>query len=78
MTSKEKGRGKEKYIDELFPPVEASIFSTSVHRKGHISRTKDEIVWMRLSEIFRSPTQVYTKKKGAGDITIWKGEKGYA
>jgi len=46
-SSKEKGR--QKYIDDLFPPVEASIFSTSVHRKGHINRTKDEIVWMRLS-----------------------------
>lgn len=62
----------------MFPPVEASIFSTSVHRKGHINRTKDEIVWMRLSEIFRSTSQIFTKKKAAGDITIWKGEKAYA
>lgn len=62
----------------MFPPVEASIFSTSVHRKGHINRTKDEIVWMRLSEIFRSTSQIFTKNKTARDITIWKGEKAYA
>lgn len=40
-SSKEKGLGKDKYIDDLFPPVEASIFSTSVHRRGHLTKLKD-------------------------------------
>ena len=47
-SNREKGEGRDKYIDEFFPPVEASIFSTSVYRKGNLSKSKEEIVWMRL------------------------------
>jgi hypothetical protein len=71
---KEKGLGKDKYIDELFPPVEASLFSTSVHRRGHLTKLKDEIVWMRLSEIFSPNAKVFIANR-LGSITITRGEK---
>jgi predicted ArsR family transcriptional regulator len=41
MKLRSRGESREKYIDELFPPVEASIFNNSVHRKGIISKGKD-------------------------------------
>ena len=73
--SRKRGQGREKYIDELFPPVEASIFSNSVHRKGHMNRTKDEIVWMRLSEIYPK-SRVFTRDREGSNVRIWRGEKG--
>jgi hypothetical protein len=48
-----------------------------VHKKGNISRGKDEIVWMRLSEIFPGATKVFSKTNEIA-VNITKGEKGYA
>jgi hypothetical protein len=49
-----------------------------MHRKGIISRGKDEIVWMRLSEVFPLSTKVFTKTKSHQSMVITRGEKNYA
>lgn len=70
-------RGKregEKYIDDLFPPVEASLFSTSVHKKVNLSRSKEEIVWLRLTEIFPPKNmRVFSKSRRTQGLVVTGG-----
>lgn len=67
-------REGEKYIDDLFPPVEASLFATSVHKKVNLSRSKEEIVWLRLSEIFpNKKLRVFARGRRSQGLVVGGG-----